>query len=79
MTPRKCERALRAKLAAQGVDEDTKRSTASSFFFILKARNKGFTIPKPPEPFGWTAQQQDAIATTLEYLGLELWPLDYNL
>jgi hypothetical protein len=37
------------------------------------------TVPRPLTDFGWTFAQQEMIANTLGYLGLEFWPLDYNL
>jgi hypothetical protein len=43
------------------------------------AKGKGFTVPCPLEEFGWSYDQQEFIATTLEYYELQFWPLDYNL
>jgi len=50
---------------------------AVSLFFVIQGG--GFTFPRPLTDFGWTSDQQDFIATTLEYCGLEFWPFDCNL
>jgi hypothetical protein len=77
MSPEACEKALIAKLASQDAKHLPERSTTVSMFFMIEG--KGFTFPRPLTDFGWTSDQQDFIATTLEYCGLDFWPLDYNL
>lgn len=81
MTRRKWERALIAKLKQQGATHEEARSTDASLFFTSATRGgKGFFVPRPLEEFtGWTEAQQNEIASTLEYFGLELWPLDMNI
>jgi hypothetical protein len=68
-------RALKKKLASQGTKLDEHRSTGLSLFFITSS-GKGFTVPVPPTDNGWTFDQQEFIATTLEYYDLEFWPLN---
>lgn len=70
------EKALKAKLALQGVEYDEAGSTPASLAFVFDKYT--FFIPRPFTDMGWTGAQQDRIATDLEFFGLELWPLDYN-
>jgi hypothetical protein len=77
MSPEAFERALIAKLYSQGAKHLLERSTPVSLFFVIEGR--GFTVPRPLTDFGWSYNQQELIAATLEYCGLEFWPLDCNV
>jgi hypothetical protein len=70
MSPEAFERALIAKLYSQGAKHLLERSTPVSLFFVIEGR--GFTVPR-------SYNQQELIAATLEYCGLEFWPLDCNV
>jgi len=79
MSPDAYVRALIKKLESQGIEYRETESTSVSLFFWVPSAKKGFTVPRPLTDFGWTFAQQEMIANTLDYLGLEFWPLDYNL
>jgi hypothetical protein len=72
-----CEKALKAKLAQQGVQCDEAGCTPASLAFVFGKYT--FFVPRPFNDMGWTGAQQERIATDLEFFGLELWPLDYNV
>jgi hypothetical protein len=70
------EQALIKKLVQQGASFDEAGSDPA--FLLFEYRGRLFTVPRPLTDSGWSAAQQNRIATDLEYFGLEFWPLDYN-
>lgn len=68
-------KALKRKLTSQGA----KYTGETSATLIFTVGGSSFSLPKPLVPGeGWTISQQELIANTLEYLGLEFWPLDFH-
>ncbi|QIG92455.1 hypothetical protein [Bradyrhizobium sp. 6(2017)] len=68
------EAALKRKLKLQGVEF----VEATDATLIFKINGSSFSVPRPLNDGGWTTAQQELIANTLEYLGLEFWPLDFH-
>ncbi len=72
------ERALIRKLLQQGCERDEagEATTPASLRFTHDGRT--FFVPKAPNGLSYPEGLVEEIEQTLEFLGLELLPLDYN-